>query len=585
MKNVIILFCLLCLLFIMYLVCKNNNTNYVSNKDSNIYNKIIPKGIRPSEGDQVIKSTHNLYNNDYGIPLKEQKSIVGNQWDYLWGEPPYGTIKDQVGILQIVNGGTQPIWITYGGLIITDPNNKNNWKKYIETPSSLNNKKNYKVYERKEGGQGLTFKLDINNYQLLPFTGSSAWVSGSLGCCDDGSKCTINTKGRSGGTGVNDQPSTLFEWTVPGVWDASAVDGFNIPIKFEIDGCIDQNNNNICNGSDSVVNLLFSRKDCVNPILSNGIYLGCKSMCACQNSNGSDCPDYKKDFINQPHTPGGYCGCDEKECVEYSHKLFGSDPAGIAYCDSITKMTKNESGKRNIYCQAYDDAAGTKSYGNGIIKLTMFNTDFDIPPKSNCTTPPTPPTNCCEPNTNCTTWCCDTQVIVNGSCPVTEPTDQCSRKGTVYNSKTSGDGNPTCGQRYEYSAINKKGLGQKEVNYWNNVICNSPNSTGDLSASKICYPCYKGDCTSDRCCNSGEKCSTKCCDNKQIIKDGICQLNPTYIPICSDYINNNNQCNNKSKYINAIPNKPPSSWGCSPLDNGLTNPFGTNSCINKNFQN
>ena len=52
-----------------------------------------------------------------------------------------------------------------------------------------------------------------------------------LGCCKYGNECVINPSGRGG------QPNTLFEWTSAlfGVWDSSMVDGFQLPMKIEMD--------------------------------------------------------------------------------------------------------------------------------------------------------------------------------------------------------------------------------------------------------------------------------------------------------------------------------------------------------------
>ena len=541
----------------------------------------------PQKNINNIQDNSNNFDFNYGIDIKDQKTKIN--WEYKWSTPPYGSkSSEQVGVLQIVNGGNQPMWINYAGSIITD-NSSLKWETFITTSSELNNNTKHLWYKRGEGVY--TFKLNPNEYQIVPFTGSAAWISGSLGCCEDGSNCIINTLARGGGSGKDDQGSTLFEWTVPGVWDASAVDGFNLPLKIEIDGC---ENSKDCNNSDSIIKLKFTKQQCINQIIDDktGTYLGCKSMCGCQTSKGKSCPDYNSSIGT--NSTKGYCGCDIDGCSKLLRNIFNNDAAGMNYCNSITEMAPD---KRGIYCQAYDDNFGTKNYGNGIIKITMFNIDFDIPDRTNCNSPPTPTptptptpppnTNCCLPNTNCTTWCCDTQSIQNGKCPSTDAADECSRTGSVYNTITSGDGNPSCGSRYVYSAQNNLG----GPNYWNNVVNNSPNSTGNNAASKLCAPCAKNPPPPPpSCCLTGNQCTppSNCCNGEPIIS-GKCQdhPDPSNIPICSDSVDNIEKCNNNSKYIWVDPNYPniPSKWGCSPTDNGKTNPWNTASCINKKFKN
>ena len=248
------------------------------------------------------------------------------------------------------------------------------------------------------GGQGDGFQLLPGEYQIVPFTGSSCWVGGTLGCCEYGNECVINPDGRGGGLNVDNQPSTLFEWSVPGVWDSSLVDGYNLPMMIEVDGC---SNPKYCNGSDPIVNLSLSATLCPNKILNkDNIYVGCKSMCGCQNNainnnqkTDPECPNMIsiENIVNKPYAPGGYCGCHQSECVDWAHKFYSTDPAGKAYCDAITEMTRNSKGQRSVYCQSYDDDAGTKSYGNGVIKVTIYNDGFEsVKDRSSECTKPTP---------------------------------------------------------------------------------------------------------------------------------------------------------------------------------------------------
>lgn len=200
----------------------------------------------------------------------------------------------------------------------------------------------------------------------------------------------ISPDGRGGGTddSPSGQPNTLFEWTAPGVWDASLVDGFSLPMKVEVDGCGPPGSGSTadCGGSDPVTYLSFDPKKCPNQIkTSEGRYVGCKSMCGCQNraaqlkkETDPDCPGMtsRSSIENKPHPPGGYCGCSQSDCVQWLRNLFDKDVAGAEYCDAITEMAKDSKGKRAVYCQAYDDNSGTRSYGNGVIKVTLCNSGF-----------------------------------------------------------------------------------------------------------------------------------------------------------------------------------------------------------------
>ena len=341
---------------------------------------------------------------EYGVPLIDQKDLATpNHWSYKWGTPPYGGKGDITGVLQIVNGGSEIMWIRYSGTIISDPNNILGWVNFITTPSSLNGyigHKWNKLGDNNMTGQGDGFQLLPGEYQIVPFTGSACWFGGTLGCCEYGNDCVISPGGRGGGLNANDQPNTLFEWTAPGVWDASLVDGYSLPMRIEVDGC---SNPTDCDGSDPIVNLSLSDTLCPNKIINNdNIYVGCKSMCGCQNNaikNGVDtdpeCTNMTStSIVGQPFPPGGYCGCPEQECVDWLRNLYSKDQAGMVYCNAVTQMTKNSKGERAVYCQAYDDKAGTKSYGNGVIKVIIYNNGFEsVKDRSSTCSQPTPPTS------------------------------------------------------------------------------------------------------------------------------------------------------------------------------------------------
>lgn len=325
------------------------------------------------------------------MPITSQKQIAAAFWQYQWGQPPYGTAGDKIGVLQIVNGGSDTMWIRYGGKGIGQ-GEEHDWHGFITKPSALNDNKGHAFNTLKEHGmvgQGDAFKLEPGEYQIVPFAGGASWVGPSMGCGSYGEDCKVSPDGRGGGTGPSGpgQPNTLFEWTAPGVWDASLVDGFGMPVKVDVDGCGPPFSGSAhdCGGSDAEFYLQLEEAKCPNKIeTATGNYVGCASMCACQNAaQGKEtvamCPGMTpvSTIVNQPHAPGGYCGCPQAGCVEWLRGLFQKDAAGKAYCDAVTQMTANSDGKRSVYCQAYDDNAGTKSYGNGVLKVTYCNKGFE----------------------------------------------------------------------------------------------------------------------------------------------------------------------------------------------------------------
>ena len=71
------------------------------------------------------------------MPLAEQRELAASHWDYKWGAAPYGTPSDRVGVLQVVNGGSAPMWIRFAGKDLS-AGGLYDWGKYIETASPLN---------------------------------------------------------------------------------------------------------------------------------------------------------------------------------------------------------------------------------------------------------------------------------------------------------------------------------------------------------------------------------------------------------------------------------------------------------------
>eukprot|EP00927_Polykrikos_kofoidii_P082319 TRINITY_DN815_c0_g1_i1.p1 TRINITY_DN815_c0_g1~~TRINITY_DN815_c0_g1_i1.p1 ORF type:complete len:502 (+),score=39.35 TRINITY_DN815_c0_g1_i1:87-1592(+) len=330
---------------------------------------------------------------EWGVPITSQKNFAASHWQYQWGPAPYGTPGDQVGVLQIVNGGSETMWIRYAGKGI-GPGQQHDWRPYITQPSALNGNKGHKWNALNSNGmvgQGDGFKLEPGEYQIVPFSSSACWAGATLGCGSNGENCKVSPNGRGGGTDASatGQPNTLFEWTAPGVWDASLVDGFGMPVKIEVDGCGPpfSGSTSDCGGSGAETYLQLEPSKCTNRIFTpGGQYVGCASMCACQNAaqqmhmdTSPMCPGMASvsSIVNQPYPPGGYCGCPQGECVQWLRGLFGRDAAGKCYCDSITDMTRGADGKRAVYCQAYDDEAGTRSYGNGVLKVVFCNKGFE----------------------------------------------------------------------------------------------------------------------------------------------------------------------------------------------------------------
>ena len=311
-------------------------------------------------------------------------------------------------------------------------------------------------------GQGGGFTIEPGGYRTLPFVGAAAWFGAAKYCKDDGSDCLINNKGRGA-----QFPTTLFEWTVSndgGVWDVSAVNGYNFPMKVEIAGlpdgtCVEGSEQEPCtagqtpctqvcsSGNDADKNpvnvcclgtywLGFSKDLCKNNKVSNpnGDYVGCAGMCDCQTFScgsvseeckvtcstlepnnsciygampGQDVPegyentmtcDNSLSAYDAVHLSGGanaccteagvgWCNCNCPgqgcECAAASATLYELlDTAGRTYCEDMCTMTQADSGMRQVYCQSYDDKAGTKSYNNTskpearVLKVTICDEDF-----------------------------------------------------------------------------------------------------------------------------------------------------------------------------------------------------------------
>jgi len=275
--------------------------------------------------------------------------------------------------LQIVNGGTATMWIRYAGTGIS-VGERMDWKPFITSASVLNGHRAH-PWSDTLPGQGYGFRLCTGDYQIVPYSGSAAWFGGALGCGRDGQGCGVNPLGRG------QQPTTLFEWTNTeyGVWDASMVDGFQIPMQVQVQGV-------------PTTYLRCQESLCPNKQLdSEGRYVGCKSMCACQGPQPysgkadpdcpgmtvlSDMPSFPSIPANEEARKWGYCGCSVAGCSPWLNDLFSEDKAGEAYCDAVTKMTANAQGQRSVYCQAYDDKSGTRSNGKGIIKVVLCNEGF-----------------------------------------------------------------------------------------------------------------------------------------------------------------------------------------------------------------
>jgi hypothetical protein len=335
-------------------------------------------------------------------------------------------------------------------------------------------------------------------------------------------------------------------------------------MRVEVAGC----ENGDCNNSDPIVNLAFSQDLCPNQIIVNGQYLGCKSMCACQQDNDTtNCknnPDYSQK--GNPYPPGGYCGCpcpyngpdktilppcagedSTINCSKWLNDFFSGDNAGQIYCNNITEMTKDSSGKRPIYCQAYDDNHGTRSYGNGVIKLTIYNKDFEsIKDRTGSTAcgsvPPTPQIPDCKTVNMQDNKCTGDQKYVCKQNPTDQSVDWKCQSTPFTNCGTQQcikDNTPPPPSNIPY--------------------CSTVGVTGDQCGSNK-YICTDGS-------NNPSKwgCSQNPfpnCNGTQCIKDNTPTPPPSNIPYCSKVGVTGDQCGS-NKYICTDGSNNPSKWGCS----------------------
>ena len=116
-----------------------------------------------------------------GVALSAQKALAAEHWEYQWGGAPYGRSADIAGVLQIVNGGSEPMWIRYSGNGIA-PEDKYDWKPFIVNASALNGGHAHvwnALNSHGMGGQGDGFRLAPGEYQIVPFSSSACWFGGS----------------------------------------------------------------------------------------------------------------------------------------------------------------------------------------------------------------------------------------------------------------------------------------------------------------------------------------------------------------------------------------------------------------------
>ena len=105
---------------------------------------------------------------EVGVALSKQKALAAQHWAYKWGPAPYGHPQDIAGVLQIVNGGSQPMWVRYGGNGIS-PGDDYDWKPFITNASALNGGRAHAwnaLNAHGMGGQGDGFKLAPGEVRL-----------------------------------------------------------------------------------------------------------------------------------------------------------------------------------------------------------------------------------------------------------------------------------------------------------------------------------------------------------------------------------------------------------------------------------
>ena len=303
---------------------------------------------------------------DPGIPLLDQK----NHTFQITGKDNnnYNTC------LQIVNGGTQTLWINW---IVEETNKINSypgpigsatgifstkWTYYLNNPieGSYKSTNNWSWANDITHAEGI-FEIPPNKYVLLPYFGVSARIAGALGCSNTKSNCKI-------GSGGTQSPQTLIEWTwTPSgndVIDCSTVDGYALPVRIQY---LKEDNS-----STTTILGKFTKENCKlggkQIIDKDGNYLGCQSPCSAgvgwkginQDINSQVCC---KDKYNKPET------CHPNR-IPVAKQFINP------WCDSITNMFSLNN-KRLGYCYAYDDEAGSikdhQKY-NSLIKV-IFCTD------------------------------------------------------------------------------------------------------------------------------------------------------------------------------------------------------------------
>lgn len=334
---------------------------------------------------------------DPGLPISKQKeysfSVTGSDGK------SYNTC------LQIVNGGSQDMWINWlvgespktpssrypGNVGSADGIVASAWSNALSNPKakSYNPGKNMWNWQNDVGHSEGMFLLPKGKYVLLPYMGTSVRIAGALGCSStpkNGVDCQI----ARGGT---PSPQTLVEWTWtpsgPDVIDSSFVDGYALPMRIQY-----------LTEKESYKTILgkATKKDCSpsGKIIydKDNKYLGCKSPCS-SGINGV------KGITNQTVLDQVCCaGTYNKPCTCHpcdglsgtALKKCTSNDGGLCYkgipvakdilnpwCDKISDMF-NVNGKRLGYCYAYDDDAGSIVDHNkydSIVKVVFCTDGFD----------------------------------------------------------------------------------------------------------------------------------------------------------------------------------------------------------------
>lgn len=337
-----------------------------------------------------------------GLPIADQRTfdfqVVGTD------KKVYHTC------LQIVNGGTRTMWITW---LASEPSSYSGpypgplgsatgtfateWTKALSNPKGGSfdaSAVNWSWQNGKDAAQGV-FELPAHTHVLLPYFGSSARIAGALDC----STVPVNRVDCSISRGGAPSPQTLVEWTwkpaPPDVIDGSAVDGYALPVRIEYlkcsnsaDTCCDSELK--CSDEFNTILGKFNESLCEpsgKMINADGSYAGCQSPCSA-GIGGVPGVD-NVDILNQVCCRVPYnlpCTCHPctkltgpafAACVASGTACSGGIPVANAVLDPWIDSITTQSSKL-FYTYAYDDENASitdQEKFNSLVKVTVC-TDF-----------------------------------------------------------------------------------------------------------------------------------------------------------------------------------------------------------------